>query len=51
LENELMLCWTLEQAPTSGAPRMSPSADLRVAERPVATDFPVPFSTAPDWSV
>src|SRR5712671_2475978 len=31
LENELRLCWTLEQAPSKGAPRMSPIAVRRVA--------------------
>src|ERR1700761_6624246 len=41
--NWLRLCWTLEQAPSSGAPTISPSAVRRLA-RKGKTDRPVPAS-------
>src|SRR5579864_3265143 len=42
LENWLMLCCTLEQAPSSGAPRISPTAVRRVACEPEVRDLVVP---------
>jgi len=39
LENWLSVCCTLEQAPSSGVPRMRPSAVRRVAREPEAPDL------------
>jgi hypothetical protein len=50
-ENWLMLCWTFAQAPSSGAPRMSPSALRRLALESKIPDLPVPDSSVPDVSL
>src|ERR1700684_3856582 len=49
-ENWLMLCWMLAHAPSSGAPRMSPSAVRRLARAPEIPGFPVPDLSVPDLS-
>src|SRR5277367_4972729 len=45
-----MLCWTLAHAPSSGAPRISPSAVRRLACEGEIADLPAPGFSAPDTS-